>query len=125
MFSLCKFCSNKVSSSKNRRHRDSLATVNLEDLFGPLNSSLHYPNTVPLSKITSKSYGLATKGLFDDDDDIKPVAFSSANHIKSRRRPSDIGGTNAKLYASNLAISDSLAPISLSHCIFICFVSAM
>lgn len=79
-----------------------MATVNLEDLFGPLaiagrDNSIHYPNTVPLSKITSKSYGLATKGLFDDDDDIKPVAFSSANVMRSRRRPSEIGGTNTKL----------------------------
>lgn len=80
---------------KSTKHRtDSLATIHLEDLFGPIsigsreNSSKYYPNTVPQPKVSSmKTFGLNHDDSFDDD--IKPMTFSSANLIKNRRRSHD------------------------------------
>lgn len=75
-----------------KRRNDSLATIHLEELFGPISidsrdNSLKfsYPNTVPHGKVSS----LKTLGIINDDsfdDDIKPVPFSSANLSKNRRR---------------------------------------
>lgn len=79
-----------MRSSKHRN--DSMATIHLEELFGPISidgrgntSKYAYPNTVPQAKVSS----LKTFGVFNDDsfdDDMKPVAFSSANLMKNRRR---------------------------------------
>lgn len=86
---------------KSSKHRpDSLATIHLEDLFGPIslgsreNSSKFYPSTVPQPKVPSKSFGLTNNDSFDDD--IKPMAFSSANLIKGRRRSNDLEPSNKK-----------------------------
>lgn len=69
-----------------------MTTIHLEDLFGPIsigsreNSVKYsYPNTVPQAKNSSmKAFGMSNDDSFDDD--IKPVAFSSANITKNRRR---------------------------------------
>lgn len=79
---------NKIRTTKMRT--DSLATINLEDFFGPIsidsreNSVKYsYPNTVPQPKNSlAKSFGLPDDDSFDDD--TKP-AFSSANLLKNRR----------------------------------------
>lgn len=63
---------------------DSLGTVHHEELFGPT-SKYAYPNTVPQAKVSS----LKTLGVLNDVsfvDDTKPVAFTSANLMKNRRR---------------------------------------
>lgn len=81
--------SNKVRPAKHRSN--SLATINLEDLFGPIsinsreNSSKYYPNTVPQMRISSmKAFGLSNDSLFDDH--IESTLFSSTNLNKNRRR---------------------------------------
>lgn len=72
------------------KHRSSsLATINLEDLFGPIsinsreNSSKFYPNTVPQMR-SMKAFGLSNDSLFDDQ--IESTLFSSTNLNKNRRR---------------------------------------
>lgn len=74
------------------KHRSSsLATINLEDLFGPIsigsreNSSKFYPNTVPQVRVSSlKAFGLSNDSLFEDD--IESALFSSTNMKNGRRR---------------------------------------
>ncbi|XP_055296509.1 serine/threonine-protein kinase ICK [Sitodiplosis mosellana] len=97
---LDKLLGNKVKSSKYRS--DSLATIHLEDLFGPIsidsreNSSKYYPNTVPQPKVSAlKTFGLTNYDTFEDR--IKPTVFSSANVNKGRRRSHELDSnrTNA------------------------------
>lgn len=74
---------------KTFKHRpDSLATIHLEDLFGPISidsregTSKYYPNTVPQPKVSSfKKYGSSKDDSFKD----KSAAFSYANISKNRR----------------------------------------
>ncbi|XP_031628185.1 serine/threonine-protein kinase ICK [Contarinia nasturtii] len=86
---LDKLLGTKVRSSKPRT--DSLATLHLEDLFGPIsinsreNSTKFYPNTVPQPKMSSmKTFGSKNDDLYEDK--IKLTAFSSAHVGKNRRR---------------------------------------
>lgn len=74
---------------KSNRRTDSLATINLEDFFGPISidsrdSVKHpYPNTVPQPKNSlAKAFGLDDDDSFEDD--MKPT-FSSASLLKNRR----------------------------------------
>lgn len=88
---------------KGRPRRDSAAANKLEELFGSLSfgsrvspSKFPYPNTVPQPKISAlKNLSLANTELIEDN--LKPLAFSSATVTK--RRSIDYG-TN-QMYESN------------------------
>lgn len=85
----CLVFRNKIRTTK--RRTESLATINLEDFFGPIsldnreNSVKYaYPNTVPQPKNTlAKAFGLPNDDLFDDD--AKPAFSTSASLLKNRR----------------------------------------